>query len=358
MTKRVFSQIYEDECINYPPNKKRKLNNFNLDNSLDEDEDEDYTPSDNDSEDIIIKNKNKKNKKNKKKLTLEDILEQKYKDYLNENRKIINKLIQKMNGFYDSLLYLKDNFTNNKTEENLQKLINFINVCNDEHNIVPDIIKILNMDIDSDKKKEIIRLVSQNNDNNAKFKLWFDTLLKIPFNKYIQPYPKSIEDIKNNMKFFPNFYNTLENAIFGQKRLKENLMEIVGKWIINGSNKGHCICILGEPGLGKTSIVKNGLSKALNMPFVNISLAGINDTGYISGFSYTYEGAMQGRLTSGLIESKCMNPIFFMDELDKIDGSNSNGRTIINKLIEITDFTQNDSFEDKYFSGIKLDLSR
>jgi len=110
-------------------------------------------------------------------------------------------------------------------------------------------------------------------------------------------------------------------------------------------------------GTGKTSIFRSGVAQGLDRPFCSFSLAGMSDESYISGFSHTYEGSDYGKITRMLIEAGTMNPIIFMDEVDKIDQS-KHGIAVMNKLIEITDFSQNNEFEDLYFSGVKIDLSQ
>ena len=110
-------------------------------------------------------------------------------------------------------------------------------------------------------------------------------------------------------------------------------------------------------GVGKTTLIKEGVARALDRPFHFISLGGATDASYLDGHSYTYEGSTWGRIADILIQSKCMNPIIYFDELDKISDT-PKGEEIMNILIHITDSSQNDKYQDKYFSGIDLDLSR
>ena len=223
--------------------------------------------------------------------------------------------------------------------------------------LLPDDLKILKLDLPIEVKFEIFeKLESLNNSMHShddnKTRDWVNNVMKIPFGKYCDK-PK-IEDLGI---FLSNFKNNLDKAIFGQKKVKETLMEITTKWLMTNSEKGHCIAIEGPPGVGKTSLIRDGLSKALNRPFCSFSLAGISDENYLSGFSFTYEGATCGRFSRMLMETGCMNPIIFLDELDKVDVKRS--LSVFNKLIEITDFSQNHEIEDYYFGGnIKLDLSK
>lgn len=223
--------------------------------------------------------------------------------------------------------------------------------------LLPDDLKVLKLDLPIAVKFEIFeKLESLNNSmgshDDNKTRDWVNQVMKLPFGKYCDK-PK-IEDLG---VFLSDFKTNLDKAIFGQNKVKETLMEITTKWLMTDSDKGHCIAIEGPPGVGKTSLIRDGLSKALKRPFCSFSLAGISDENYLSGFSFTYEGATCGRFSRMLMETGCMNPIIFLDELDKVDIKKS--LSVFNKLIEITDFSQNHEIEDYYFGGnIKLDLSK
>ena len=106
-----------------------------------------------------------------------------------------------------------------------------------------------------------------------------------------------------------------------------------------------------------TTIIKEGIAKAMDKPFVFISLGGATDSSFLEGHSYTYEGSIYGRIVNGLISSKCMDPIIYFDELDKISKT-PKGEEITNILVHLTDPVQNCHFRDKYFHGIDIDLSR
>jgi hypothetical protein len=106
-----------------------------------------------------------------------------------------------------------------------------------------------------------------------------------------------------------------------------------------------------------TSLVKEGISKILNRPFAFIALGGATDSSFLEGHSYTYEGSTWGKIVQIIIDSKCMNPVIYFDELDKISDT-PRGEEIAGILTHLTDTTQNSQFHDKYFAEINFDLSK
>ena len=226
-------------------------------------------------------------------------------------------------------------------------------------NKLPDKLNILNMNIPIHIKAELLQKLNliDNSHNPEKMKEWMDRVLKIPFGKYSKLPIKDLNNIGDVSNFIRGFHNILNKAIYGQNKVKETLIEIITKWITTDGKKGKCIAINGPPGVGKTSLIREGLAKALNRPFCSFSLAGVSDENYLTGFPFTYEGANCGRFAKMLMDSKTMDPIIFMDELDKVDTKKS--MSVYNKLIEVTDFSQNHEIEDHYFgSNIKLDMSK
>jgi ATP-dependent Lon protease len=149
----------------------------------------------------------------------------------------------------------------------------------------------------------------------------------------------------------------MESAIYGHSEAKLQIMQFVSSWIANPKAHGNVLSIHGPPGVGKTSLVKDGIAKALGRPFHFITLGGATDASFLDGHSYTYEGSTWGKIIDVLIQSKCMNPVIYFDELDKISET-AKGDEIMNMLIHITDGSQNERFQDKYFTGIDIDLSR
>ena len=154
-----------------------------------------------------------------------------------------------------------------------------------------------------------------------------------------------------------NVHKYMESAIYGHEEAKLQIMQFVSSWIANPKANGNVLSIHGPMGTGKTSLIKDGVAKALQRPFHFITLGGATDASFLDGHSYTYEGSTWGKIADVLMQSKCMNPIIYFDELDKVSET-PKGDEINNLLIHLTDGSQNDRFQDKYFTGIDFDLSR
>ena len=223
----------------------------------------------------------------------------------------------------------------------------------------PLLFHILNLPLSIEIKKELLNKASALNSNfgdNSKLKTWFDNFMKLPLGITKGIDINSMKPTKIN-KFLTNLRTQMDSAVYGHDDAKKQIIQIMAQKVRNPECKGSVIGIYGVPGNGKTSLVKDGIAKAMKKPFVFISLGGAQDSSFLDGHSYTYEGSIFGRIAQGLIESKCMDPIFYFDELDKVSGTRK-GDEIINMLIHLIDPIQNCHFRDKYFHGIDLDLSK
>jgi len=192
---------------------------------------------------------------------------------------------------------------------------------------------------------------------HSKMDHWINGLMRIPFGKYNNIPVNPDSNISEKREFITNTYKTLDKAIYGHKEAKTHILQVIGKWIKNPNSGGNVLAIQGPMGNGKTTLVKEGISKILNRPFHFIALGGASDSAYFDGHCYTYEGSHWGRIVQILQESKCMNPIIYFDELDKISDTNK-GDEIIHMLTHLTDPSQNSLFQDNYFPGVNLDLSK
>ena len=284
-------------------------------------------------EDQKIKKEDKKNKKKDKKYSVNlNIPEKKYFKKLPEEEK---KLIEKNN----------------------------LEVINYSKNDIPLKIKILKASMPISSKSTILSKIVQFQTMNPmesefnKMRKYMEGLDRLPFGNYIEMPIKKSDSYKKINSYIKQSYKYLDDSVYGQKETKFKILQILAQWISNPKSKGSVIALQGPPGIGKTTILKNGLAKALGRPFSFITLGGATDSSFLEGHSYTYEGASYGRIAGILMETKCMNPIIFFDELDKVSET-KHGEEIIGILTHLTDSSQNSDFHDKYFAGIDLDLSR
>jgi ATP-dependent Lon protease len=190
-----------------------------------------------------------------------------------------------------------------------------------------------------------------------KLKNWVDNFMRIPFGVFKSLTINIKDGIDKCSDFVVKAKEQLDNCVYGLEDAKMQIMQMVGQWIANPSSMGTAIAIHGPPGTGKTSLVKDGISKILGREFAFIALGGCGDSSFLEGHSYTYEGSTWGKIAQIVMESKCMNPVIYFDELDKISDT-ARGQEIIGVLTHLTDTSQNNQFHDKYFSEIELDLSK
>jgi len=194
-------------------------------------------------------------------------------------------------------------------------------------------------------------------EDDLKIRTWADGLANIPFGKFTEQSINITDGKEKIFHFLRTAHETLNDSIHGHTDAKAQILEYIAQYITNPKSQGKCLALQGPAGNGKTTLVRNGISKVLNRPFAQISLGGANTVSSLSGHDFTYEGSQCGRICSILCETGVMNPIIYFDELDKVSGSHR-GDDIYNFLCHITDFSQNSSYQDKYYDGIDLDLSR
>ena len=207
------------------------------------------------------------------------------------------------------------------------------------------------------KKINMLNFMDPGTGEYYKIKQWVDTFMRIPFGIH-RTLPVKLEDGQDKYnEFMENSKKTLDDAVYGLDDAKMQIMQLVGQWVSNPKSVSQAIAVKGPPGTGKTTLIKEGISKILNRPFSFLALGGATDSSFLEGHSYTYEGSMWGKIVDVLINSKCMNPVFYFDELDKISDT-PKGEEITGILTHLTDTTQNQQFHDKYFSSVDFDVSK
>lgn len=210
----------------------------------------------------------------------------------------------------------------------------------------------LPLEVKKKVEKEIKRLkqMSVNNPESGYIRTWIDTIFELPWNKY----SNSKIDLQKAKKI-------LDKNHFGLEEVKDRILEYMAvlelkqkQSAVHQASIPTILCFIGPPGVGKTSIGKS-IAETLGRKFTKISLGGIRDEAEIRGHRRTYVGAMSGRIIKGMIQAKTLNPVFILDEVDKI-GSDFRGDPS-SALLEVLDPEQNSGFEDHYLD-IPFDLSK
>jgi ATP-dependent Lon protease len=284
--------------------------------------------------------------------------DKKMKKQQQKNERIFKRIIRDKNVMNDFDFYSKLDVVKQNTIIKELKEINKIIRVEKPYRLtllesdIPVIFKAAAM-----KKISSLKHMEPGSGEYYKIKNWVDTFMRIPFNNY-NNLPITIEDgVDKCHEFMASAQKTLNDAVYGLNDAKIQIMQMLGQLITNPKAIGTSIAIHGPPGTGKTSLVKEGISKILNRPFAFIALGGATDSSFLEGHGYTYEGSTWGKIVQILIDSKCMNPVIYFDELDKISDT-PKGEEIAGILTHLTDTSQNSQFHDKYFTEIDFDLSK
>jgi ATP-dependent Lon protease len=190
-----------------------------------------------------------------------------------------------------------------------------------------------------------------------KQRAWLEKFSSLPLGIY-RDIPVKLSDGQESCSaFMEKARRYLGEAIYGQHEAKIQILQFIASKITNPSAAGLSLLLAGPPGIGKTSLIKNGIAKSLGWPFQFISLGGDSDASTYTGHQVVYEGSHCGKIVNSLVAAKSMSMVLMFDELDKISAT-PKGEEVQNLLVHLTDSVQNNEFEDKYLSGIPLDLSK
>jgi ATP-dependent Lon protease len=208
------------------------------------------------------------------------------------------------------------------------------------------------------KRLEIMeRYEDSDSGEYAKYKNWMDMLLSVPFGKYITTPSMQQMTRDETGEYLYNVRDVLDKRLSFLEKSKDQVLNVVTQMIRNPNLNTNAIGLYGTKGTGKTSIVKS-IAEALGRPFRSISMGGESDASLLTGHGFTYVGSNPGRLIELLSETKCMNPVILIDELDKVSQTHQ-GKEIIGTLIHLTDTSTNAKYNyDRYFSGVEFDLSK
>jgi ATP-dependent Lon protease len=207
------------------------------------------------------------------------------------------------------------------------------------------------------QKLNVLKNMNPGDNEYYKIKNWVDAFMRIPFSVYRSLNVSLTDGLDVCHNFISTAKQTLDECVYGHEDAKMQILQMAGQWISNPTSLGTAIAIKGPPGVGKTLLIKDGISKIFGREFAFMPLGGATDSSYLEGHSYTYEGSNWGRIVQILIEGKTMNPVIFFDELDKVSDT-PRGEEIINILMHLTDSTQNTQFHDKYFAELDFDMSK
>ena len=255
---------------------------------------------------------------------IEDEISEKVKDSINDN--------QKEYYLREKLRAIKEELNEDEGDDSDSLLDQFMN------NPYPDNIK-------EKAKEEIKRLemMPSISSEASVIRSYLDWLSKVPYWQESQDNCdiKSIKEI-------------LDQDHYGIKKVKERILEYIAVKNMTGSLKAPILCLYGPPGVGKTSLAKS-IARALNRKFVKISLGGVKDEAEIRGHRRTYLGSMPGRIIQGMKKATTINPVFLIDELDKM-GMDYKGDPA-SAMLEVLDPEQNTMFSDNYLEE-PYDLSK
>ena len=206
-------------------------------------------------------------------------------------------------------------------------------------------------------KYNSLQMLDPGSSEYFKMRNWLEKVTSLPLGLYKEIPVKILDGQETCGAFMEKARNALDDAIYGQDESKLQILQFIGAKIANPTGLGLSLLLAGPPGIGKTSLIKNGVAKALQWPFQFISLGGDSDASTYTGHQLVYESSHCGKIVNSLCQARSMSMVLMFDELDKIS-TTAKGEEVQHLLVHLTDPVQNGQFEDKYLAGIPIDLSR
>jgi ATP-dependent Lon protease len=267
-----------------------------------------------------------------------------------KNNSIIYNLFTNKFPYY---LLLKIKKSNNNINKEIEKIkSNMMNNIDYKKQLVSNIDIPINIKHITLEKIEEMSIVSN------------DYYKQLTFVKYILNFPWKSNDSNINFSdkekcktYLLNIEDKLKNLSYGHEEAKKELLQTIGKWVSNPDSQGTCFGLYGPPGVGKTLLAKT-ISKALDIPFAEITLGGQNDGELLYGHGYTYSGSQPGLIIKKMVEMGKSRCILYFDELDKACSRNGSINEITSILIHLTDPNMNKTFQDRFFQGIDFPMDK
>ena len=237
------------------------------------------------------------------------------------------------------------------------ELVRLLRKVHQGESTMPMRFRVLLSRLPAELKSKIISKLDKQRDaltpgDSMKYNSWLEVILSLPLGEVIVPQPGlAVAESMAKAKAH------LDAIVYGQRAAKSAILERFYQWIVAPTTPQRPMALCGVPGNGKTTLIREGLARIMARPFAFVTLGGSMDSSMLLGHSYTYEGSTPGRVVEHLISSRCANPVFYFDELDKCS-STPKGDEVINALVHFTDPAQSDKFRDRYVGNLDIDTSR
>ena len=367
------SRVSPKKRRGFQPKKHRKPKSESEEEEEDDEEDEDYEEEEDDDEESEWLDEDDEESSNARRAEISISfggLGQQSNDHLIPKRHnmkkesdIVKKFVKLVtepqdDGGIDDQIDQFKSLTTDKQKQLITSLENRPSVA--QENLM---FKILTMNLTPETRSVILAKYNalQGMDPSAgeyyKHRAWLEKVTSLPLGVY-KEIPVKLDDGQDKCgAFMERARKSMSDSIYGQEASKLQILQFIAGKIANPTSRGLSLLLVGPPGIGKTSLIKNGIAKALDWPFQFISLGGDSDATTYTGHQLVYEGSHAGKIVNSLAAAKSMSMILMFDELDKISAT-PKGEEVQNLLVHMTDSVQNCDFEDKYLSGIPLDLSR